>query len=55
MYPCTKCTVEKDDHENKGDSLAKEVVPTMRLTHQGRIVETIVARLVTMTHEKDDK
>jgi hypothetical protein len=55
LYPCTKCTVKEDDHKDKRDIVAKEAAPTMCPSHQGRISETIVARFVKMTHEKEDK
>lgn len=44
-HPCKMCTVNEEDDKNKDKSL-REVVPTMCLTHTGRIVETIVARIV---------
>jgi hypothetical protein len=49
-HPCTKCTINKDEHKDEHDSGIKEEVPVMCLSHKGRVVETIVARLVS---EKD--
>jgi hypothetical protein len=42
-HPCIQCTVN-----SAGTAQADRVVPTMCLTNNGRIVETIVARVVEM-------
>lgn len=49
-HHCIKCTVNEADYKGISKTAQAEVVPTMCLTHNGRIVETIVARFVMMNN-----
>jgi hypothetical protein len=54
-HPCIKCTVNEADYKGISETAQAEVVPTMCLTYNGRIVETIVARLVNTNNSNVDK
>lgn len=54
-HPCIKCTINEDDRKDiKHESVKEEVVPMMCFSHKGRIVETIVKRMVDTINISDD-